>query len=736
MRTRLGLRARLILGFIAVAVLAGLLGALAIREFGVVGEVTRHSLGETLDGVSRRDEITRQAAARAALVHELEAIPDASAVADFVAGENWQKLLAAPGLDSDLRSALAGQAGARLAFLEVQEKLGSRLDAARAFETELRDRLIPAEKQLADDVAAQAKQVSAEVEQTRSDTISNLFLNFDSTMTLVGLVLDTQAGLYRLQQAESSGAPAPALRAELAARLADKTGAPIIRIRETLLASAPSGPALAAQHKTLLKDLAEQSEAVVFDGRTTVVTTATQNILSMGERFDAAEAKVRQLGERRARLQEALQNFDRSAGPLVQSIGHLYGHPEPRRLETVVSDSASGRSALSKQRDSVAAVAAELGLDWLDAALSARLQDLLDGPESLVALAALLVEKRAGLDAADQRMRAALLAEDARVQAIGQAAIAAGQKAAAAIEDISTQARRWIVSLSALAVLVAVVLAVLFSGSIARSLRGIAHAISASAHDVASAAKELSEGSHHIARDASRQAASIEEANAAIHEVESSSRKSAASADQARDLARAAGEVTALGAGQMREMVAAMAAIRDSSDNIAKIIKTIDEIAFQTNILALNAAVEAARAGEAGAGFAVVADEVRALAQRCASASRDTAARIEDTIGKSRLGEQVSGTVSGSLGNIDRHTAQVGELVAAIASASHEQNRNFSQIQATLAQIEGFMQAAAARTEQTASASEELTARAASLKENSAGLLRLVDGGRDHSSSA
>jgi methyl-accepting chemotaxis protein len=167
----------------------------------------------------------------------------------------------------------------------------------------------------------------------------------------------------------------------------------------------------------------------------------------------------------------------------------------------------------------------------------------------------------------------------------------------------------------------------------------------------------------------------------------------------------------------MKEMQAAMDAIQSSGDNIAKIVKSIDEIAFQTNILALNAAVEAARAGEAGMGFAVVADEVRNLAQRSAVAARETSDRIADSIAKSRRGVELSAKVAGSLGQIVQQVRQLESLAADISQASEEQSRGVKHINEAITTIGQETQNRAASAEETAAAVQELRAQTASLDE-------------------
>jgi methyl-accepting chemotaxis protein len=180
------------------------------------------------------------------------------------------------------------------------------------------------------------------------------------------------------------------------------------------------------------------------------------------------------------------------------------------------------------------------------------------------------------------------------------------------------------------------------------------------------------------------------------------------------------------GVADMQEMDTAMAAIKASSDDIAKIIKTIDEIAFQTNILALNAAVEAARAGEAGMGFAVVADEVRNLAQRSAQAAKETAAKIEGAIIKSAQGVELSAKVSTALNDIVSKAREVDELAAEVAGASREQTQGITQINVAMGQMDKITQSNAASAEESAAAAQELNAQALGMKKSVGELLNLV----------
>ena len=259
-------------------------------------------------------------------------------------------------------------------------------------------------------------------------------------------------------------------------------------------------------------------------------------------------------------------------------------------------------------------------------------------------------------------------------------------------------------------------------------LERVSTMLSENATQMAGASSQISSGSQSLAEGASEQAASLQETSASLEEMSSMTRKNADNAQAAKDLAAGARQAADTGTSDMQAMTEAMSAIKASSDGISKIIKTIDEIAFQTNILALNAAVEAARAGEAGMGFAVVADEVRNLAHRSAEAAKETAGKIEDSIQKSEHGVQISSKVAQNLHEIVTQVRQVDELIAQIATASKEQSQGISQVNTAVSQMDKVTQSNAASAEESASAAEELNAQAETLKGAVRELQRLVSG--------
>ncbi len=241
--------------------------------------------------------------------------------------------------------------------------------------------------------------------------------------------------------------------------------------------------------------------------------------------------------------------------------------------------------------------------------------------------------------------------------------------------------------------------------------------INSASEQVASGSRQVSDSSMSLSQGATEQASSIEELTASIEEIASQTRLNAENANQANGLAESTKVHAVEGNGQMQFMLKSMDEINESSTSISKIIKVIDEIAFQTNILALNAAVEAARAGEHGKGFAVVAEEVRNLAARSANAAKETADLIEGSIKKVGDGTRIANQTAVALKQIVESIEKVTHLVNNIAVASNEQAQGVDQINQGISQIADVVQTTSATSEETAAASEELSSQAELLKQ-------------------
>ncbi len=284
------------------------------------------------------------------------------------------------------------------------------------------------------------------------------------------------------------------------------------------------------------------------------------------------------------------------------------------------------------------------------------------------------------------------------------------------------------VTATIIGVALAIALGIVITRAITKPINRIIAGLTEGAQQVASASGQVSSASQSLAEGATEQAAGLEETSSSLEEMSSMTKQNADNAQQASVLAGEARKAAQGGAESMQRMSRAIDDIQKSSDETAKIIKVIDEIAFQTNLLALNAAVEAARAGEAGKGFAVVAEEVRNLAMRSAEAAKNTANMIEESVKNTKNGVAISGEVSKALGEIVDGIAKTTDLVGEIAAASAEQAQGIDQVNTAVAQMDKVTQQNAANAEESASASEELSAQAEAMQGIVEELVALVQG--------
>jgi methyl-accepting chemotaxis protein len=335
------------------------------------------------------------------------------------------------------------------------------------------------------------------------------------------------------------------------------------------------------------------------------------------------------------------------------------------------------------------------------------------------------------LEEATELNRASLMPLAVRINNLGQKlADSESQAMASAATDAEAAVAhsRWIMMCILTICLAVSALAMMTVHRIVVALRKIVAELNNGGDQVASASGQIAASSQSLSQGSSEQAASLEEISASMEEMTAMARRNSENSAEASGMMTEAAVLVARSNEALQDMVLSMSAIKSSSEKVFKIIKTIDEIAFQTNILALNAAVEAARAGEAGMGFAVVAEEVRNLAQRSAVAAKDTAALIEEAINNSNQGATKLDLVAGSIGAITESAQKVKGLVEEVSESSKQQTVGINQTSTAVTQVSKVTQTAAASAEESAAASEELSAQAQTMHDLVMVLSVMVDG--------
>jgi methyl-accepting chemotaxis protein len=379
-------------------------------------------------------------------------------------------------------------------------------------------------------------------------------------------------------------------------------------------------------------------------------------------------------------------------------------------------------------------------LQWPDVKIQMYVQKTI--PE-LTAIAGLFDQAQAmeqQLDSAQAQARSifssqtlpAFAATKAKLDQVSQHLSQAQDGAKASMRAVAGWSQYAVMLAALIGIVIGLLMAFLATRNITKALARVVSGLNAGAEQVAAAASQVSSSSQSLAQGASEQAARLEETSASMEEMSSMTTQNADHAGQADSLMHQAVNVVGQANSSMAQLKDAMDKINAASGETAKIIRTIDEIAFQTNLLALNAAVEAARAGEAGAGFAVVADEVRNLAMRAAEAAKNTSQLIEGNIKDIRSGSELVDNTDQAFSQVEESAVKVAQLLDEIAAASREQTQGVDQINRATTEMDSVTQQVAANAEESAASSEELAAQAAIMQGLVAELVTLIQGSNGH----
>lgn len=587
-------------------------------------------------------------------------------------------------------------------------------------------------------------------------------------MSLVGIagvlggiaIVNMRAAVTTSAELSEKHVPAVTLAAQLKGRVASAR----LNIRTYSLNSDEKSLAVTRDDLNVLKtDVVPKFNQLVSQHRD--LTQLAEQIHSLETALASFTTAVDETEKANLKLDELRAKMNTTAGELVSALESLQVDQQ-KQLATEI-DSDATKEKLQDRREKIATVTELRNTTNQARIANFRAQATREWNELETAVARLnaaeniatgLIEKfsqahhkemaRAVANATNAYEVAirALLEDQRSMEEIGRRRSAAGEALEGGASDISATglARATTVSVETkqalskassimfvglcVAVVVGVTLAILITRSITGPINRIIASLTAGAEQTAAAAGQVSSASQSLAHGASEQAASLEETSSSLEEMSSMTRKNADVAQQASALAGEAKAAGDKGNGAMERMTSAIGSIEKSAAETAKIIRTIDEIAFQTNLLALNAAVEAARAGEAGKGFAVVAEEVRNLAIRSAEAAKNTSTLIEQSVKNAQGGVEIANEVATTLRDMTGVSEKVNSLVGEIAAASNEQAQGIGQVNIAVTQMDKVTQGNAAAAEQSAAASEELSSQSQELTSIVGQLVELVGG--------
>ncbi len=577
-------------------------------------------------------------------------------------------------------------------------------------------------------------------------------LGFAAVLVLAGLsgaltIFEVRTVRHAAEQMESEYVPEARLSAELEGQVG------VLRLESQGFGLTSQRERLEAAHRELEGARHRLAELKTLSEAHPDLTVLRERVGQMGEQLQAFADRIDELTQAVEAQTAGRQGLDEVAATFVTDLAHL-GATQYERFEHESSEGVAAealRERVQKLR-LVQLVEAELGQLRVVAAkaqinrdsapiqaalprferVDAHLEELGNllrvaaDREELEAIVASATDYRRNMEAV-ARLTQELNEVGVACDALGAALLAESEELAMAGMDRTSEAAlqsesrldftvRAVVFGFVGLIVIGLLISTRVVTRVRHTLMEISQSLAAGADQMVHASRQIAVAANQVATGATESAASLEETSASMEEVSSMLRRTSGHTEEASTLAHGAHESTAVGTERAEALNRAMESIKVSSGEISQIIKTIDEIAFQTNLLALNAAVEAARAGEAGAGFSVVAEEVRALAQRATNAARDSGEKIETAVRNSDLATSFAAELTVELGKIRERVTGVDRLIDSIAHSTREQSDGVEQINRAVRDIDQVTQTNAAAAEESASASEELTAEADSVR--------------------
>lgn len=733
------LRIQLFTAFLASAVLVAILQAVGVLTIGHINERARSSGEEITANLEATISSLEQSLAVSELSENILNADSAGALAAISpkkeGGSTDPRLVRAQTLVGQMHTS-------RSELLLLNETLTAELARYQTSITELGEGIFTAVAQLNETAITQAErtqldlsgrtrhqtdQAMTEMQGTVDRSLRNVINALQLRNGLLQLEIDVRRGTLEAAAINEQFTEIRAGVAKIPSAIAGDFEIMAInqlvdRIEQTIAGGETRGEALENSFSELQASLLEIADNVVFDSSFELENYLGEVRSSVGNSLDGLIATQQQLKDALASAATLERQGNAIAGALQDIVFELQQtliDRSPNAVAQMRSVAEERLATISRAQTTLIASLREAN----EAATAeqfethfAALRTQTTGPQGVISIAARTVDSHLATERAKVAIDTALAELSAGMANSFQELAQSTAQSIEANVVVGQTARNWLLALGATILVLSLAMGIFLPRSLSNRISRIVRDLAGVAQNLSHSATQMTRSSELQAESASEQAATLEESSATLVGLSQMSSRNAETTEKASRVFAQTQQLTAEGTQKMQSMQSAMADIVEASKQIEKIIKTIEEIAFQTNILALNAAVEAARAGEAGAGFGVVAEEVRSLAQKCTQAAKDTSKIIQSNESRTALGTSLSNNVSSSLTEINERIEELNNMVATVARATKEQSDGIEQLNTGVQMMSAKTQDNAAVAEEGASTSVELDRDARNLR--------------------